>query len=115
MSDAEKIFETFLLERKIRFRSQHHVFAEIVGDGKGVRERLKKAGYQNWVVDFTFKKKTYLEIQGHGWGHSGKGAIRDWQKHNALSILGWRGLYFPAFTVEDRPDIVLETLEELWK
>jgi hypothetical protein len=110
---AEESLASALNERNILFTPQHRVFAEMVGSGPGLRDRLAKSGYKDWRLDFSFPDKIFIEVQGHGYGHSGKGAIRDWQKHNALVLLGWRGLYFPAFTVQDRPDFVIEILEKL--
>lgn len=115
MSDAELAVEAEFVRRSLVFEAQYRFAVAIVGPGPKLRERLKKAGLRDWRLDFAFpREKVFVEIQGHGFGHSGRGAIRDWQKHNALMLLGWRGLYYPAFTAKDRPDIIVEDLEKLW-
>lgn len=114
-SKAELTVEAEFRKAKLKFETQYRFALDVVGHGPGLRERLKKVGLHDWKLDFAFPKtKTFVEIQGHGFGHSGRGAVRDYQKHNALMLLGWRGLYYPAFTANDRPDIIIEDLEKLW-
>lgn len=110
---AEEVLALELEKRNILFEPQYRFAAALV-EKKNLRANLKAAGLHDWRLDFAFiEQKVFIEIQGHGFGHSGKGAIRDWQKHNALVLRGWRGLYYPAFTAQDRPDIIIEDLEKL--
>jgi very-short-patch-repair endonuclease len=96
---------------------EHRFAKEIVGDGPKFRERLKFAGLQDWRLDYAIPDlKIYLEVQGAGWGHQGnQGFLRDMRKHNALTLNGWLGLYFPAGTVKSSANFVAEQLQNLVK
>ena len=54
---------------------------------------------RKWRFDFAFPQhgKVYLEVDGGIWivgGHNrGAGILKDWEKRNAASALGWRGLW----------------------
>ena len=85
---------------------QYPLFAIKVGEGKGVRKRLEKAGYKNYKYDFAWPElKTVVEVQGGTWlkvsGHSsGKGQTRDYDKLNQASELGWTSLWFTGSMIK---------------
>jgi len=86
---------------------EYRLFAERVGGpGRGVRERLKTAGYQDWRFDFCWPGNLGLcvEVQGGGWvrgkHHRPAGYENDCRKMNAAVLLGWRVLWFTPEMIE---------------
>lgn len=77
------------------FVRSYHFASVHVGEGKGVRKRLKEAGLKNWASDFAFiEQKIIVEIEGGGWlkigGHtSGTGFADDLIKYDAAMSQGW--------------------------
>lgn len=64
------------------------------GTGKGLRERLKKTGLQDWRMDYAWPElKVALEVEGgvftNGRHTRGKGFLGDMAKYNAAGALGW--------------------------
>ncbi len=96
------------------YRKEVRIFAEMVGLGPGLRERLKSRGFSDFRYDYKVDD-LLIEIQGHGFSHRGSGQQRDWKKCNDAAMLGYRVLYFPADLARKRPDIILETVEECLK
>ena len=78
---------------------EYRLFAEAVGGpGRGVRVRLKDAGYQDWRFDFCFVSLGLcVEVQGGGWvrgkHHRPQGYENDCRKMNAAVLLGWRVMW----------------------
>lgn len=104
-------FEDALDDAGISWIKEYRLFAEHVGPGKGLRQRLKDAGFRDFRYDYKIGT-LLIEVQGYGHSHSGKGQQRDWQKNNDAVKLGYRLLYFPAQMVKTRPDIVIEDILE---
>lgn len=82
---AEKLPEPV---REYRFAKEY------VGEGKGIRERLRKAGLQDWRFDFAFPDKLIaLEVEGgiysNGRHVRGKGFDDDVKKYGEAQYLGW--------------------------
>ena len=75
-------------EREYRF-AMHHI-----GRGKGIRERLVKAGLKDWRFDFAWPSAFLaVEIEGGGWvrgRHNRPVGFRDdMRKYHAAMGLGW--------------------------
>ena len=72
-----------------------HPFAAIhVGEGPGIRERLRQANLRNWRFDFACPDmRIAVEVEGGGWTGgrhtSGVGFAGDLQKYDAAMRLGW--------------------------
>ena len=73
---------------------------------KKIREWLKSHNYNDFRLDFYLPEyRFYVEIQGSGYGHTGKGQLRDYKKHNDLLMVhDMRGLYLTAFQIKDNVD-----------
>lgn len=79
--------------------AEHRFAAEIVGHGKGLRERLKDAGLKDWRFDVCIpSKKIAIEFEGavftNGRHTRGLGYISDIDKYNAATVNGWKVLRF---------------------
>ncbi len=79
--------------------------AAIVGDGKGIRQRLKDAGLQDWRFDFSWPgQQIAAEVEGGTWSggrHTrGKGYENDCRKYNAAILHGWRVYRFTSDMVK---------------
>jgi len=86
------------------------------GSTKGIREWMKKRNISNFVLDFAFTDvKLYVEIQGFGFGHRGKGAIRDYKKQNQLVKAGWVGLVYPASEVKQNSEYIVWEVADMWR
>lgn len=91
-------------------------YIALFGSTKGIREWMKKRNMSNFVLDFAFPEvKLYVEIQGFGFGHRGKGAIRDYKKQNQLVKAGWVGLVYPASEVKQNAEYIVWQVASLWK
>ncbi len=62
---------------------------------------------RRWLFDFAIpSKKIALEIEGGIWRKGGgahsrpKGILRDIEKYNAATLLGWRVFRFPAHKIK---------------
>lgn len=64
------------------------------GIGKGLRERLKSTGLQDWRFDYCIPSLMIaIEVEGGAWGKSrhttGSGFAADLKKYDAAMRLGW--------------------------
>ena len=86
------------------FCQQYRFAREIVGDGPGIRKRLRDAGLQDWVFDLACPEyKVAVEVQGgtySGGAHvRGKGYENDCKKGNAARLAGWQVYAFTGAMV----------------
>lgn len=91
---------------------------DIVGDGKGIRERLKQAGLKDWRFDVAIpKQKIAIEFEGglfqYGRHNRAMGMIGDIHKYNTATAHGWRVLRY-THTHHKYKDI-LEHLKIIFK
>lgn len=90
------------------FVREYRFAADELGEGKGLRARLKAADLQDWRIDFAWpRQKIALEVDGGTWikgggGHNtGKGYEGDRDKDAALLVRGWRVLRVTPVHVQD--------------
>ena len=80
----------------INYCSEYPVSRDVVGNQRGVRERLKKSGLNDWRLDFAWPDhKLGIEIQGGTWSKksahsSGVGIQRDCTKSQQCAGMGWQ-------------------------
>lgn len=70
---------------------------------------------RRWRLDFAnLEYKLAVEIQGSGYGHGGtpKSLASDIEKHQALTLLGWKFFPIAANAVTEDVDIAVEPLIE---
>jgi hypothetical protein len=77
------------------------------GTGAGCRERLARAGLQDWRLDFAWPdQRIALEVEGGVWSRGRHvrpaGFLGDVSKYNAVTMQGWRLLRVTG-TREDAP------------
>ena len=78
---------------------------DIVGDGPGIRARIRQAGLQDWESDFAWPELLLaVEIDGGTWSGGrhvrGAGFESDCRKCNTLVLHGWRVLRYTRALVE---------------
>ena len=88
------------------YTREYRFAAELVGPGKGLRQRLLVAGLRDWRFDFAFlESKIALEVNGGTWvsGRHNRGSAMqaEYEKLNTAVLLGWRVLLFTTDTVQD--------------
>jgi hypothetical protein len=95
-SQAEDALALHLRAEGIEAIREYRFGAEACGGaGKGLRDRLAKAGLQDWRADFALPEHGLLiECEGGGWAggrHTrGAGFAADLKKYDAAARLGWR-------------------------
>lgn len=111
MSYLEDLFLSHIQEHPLPApHEQYHFAAKEVGDGKGVRARLKKAGLQDWRFDFAWPDLLLaVEVEGGTWmrgRHSrGSGFESDCRKYNTALLLGWRVLRYTGSMIKSKEAI----------
>ncbi len=78
---------------------EYRFVREIVGDGPGIRKRIKAAGLQDWRFDFAWvDEKVAVEMDGGIWTQGahvrGNHYESDRKKYNAAQVNGWIVLTF---------------------
>lgn len=71
-----------------------HFARQIVGGGKGIRDKLKRAGLKDWRFDFAWPEfKFAVEVEGispKGGRHQSVGGFRqDIEKYHVAQYHGW--------------------------
>lgn len=90
------------------------IYEGLFGSSSGIQKWLKSKNLSNYRLDIAFPEdRIYIEVQGQGFGHSGKNATRDMHKHNQLVLAGWKGLYYLATEVKSHPEIICEEISQL--
>jgi very-short-patch-repair endonuclease len=96
MSAAEETLALQLRAEGIATIREYRFAAEACGGpGKGLRERIAKAGLSDWRADFALiEQRLLVEVEGGGWTggrHTrGTGFAADLKKYDAAARLGWR-------------------------
>jgi very-short-patch-repair endonuclease len=79
--------------------TEYRFAAEMVGAGKGIRERLKQHGLQDWRFDVAITSNLIaIELDGGTWTNGahnrGSHMVSDMNKINTATVNGWRVLRF---------------------
>lgn len=109
-----------LIKDEIGFNAtkEYKFSRDIVGNGKGIRERLKEKGLKDWRFDVALpKQKIAIEFEGglfqQGRHNRAMGMIGDMHKYNTASMYGWKLLRY-THTHHKYSDIIrdLETIKK---
>lgn len=119
MTDSvlEEAFAFQLQAKGLTAQMEYPFAREIVGNGKGIRDRLKQAGLQDWKFDFAFPEVMLaVEIEGGGWSggrHTrGKGFAQDMKKYHHAMDAGWNVYRCNASLINSKQAI--ELVEKLY-
>jgi len=87
-------------------RTEYHFTRRVVGDGPGIRERLKQAELKDWRFDAAYpSRRIAIEVEGGTWANGrhtrGKGYEDDCEKYNHAALFGWTVLRFTSNMIRD--------------
>ena len=87
---------------------EYRFVREIVGDGPGIRKRIKDAGLQDWRFDFAWvDERCAVEMDGGIWTQGahvrGSHYESDRKKYNAAQVNGWIVLTFTGGMLDQDP------------
>ena len=114
-SVLERTFAAHLAAAQLPPPVREYRFArEVVGDGPGIRKRLRAAGLKDWRFDFAWPSlRIAVEIEGGIWVRGahvrGEKFTDDCEKYNFATLLGWKVYRFTAVMVKDGR--ALDTIE----
>lgn len=78
---------------------QYRFALDVIGDKKGIRDRLQQAGLKDWRFDMAWPDyKLAVEVEGgtfvNGGHNRGKYYSDNCRKYNEATLMGWRVLRF---------------------
>jgi very-short-patch-repair endonuclease len=87
-------------------RTEYHFTRRVVGDGPGIRERLKQANLKDWRFDLAYpSRRIAVEVEGATWTNGrhtrGSGFTEDCRKYNTAAIFGWKVLRVTSDMIRD--------------
>ena len=99
---------------------EYRFAAEVVGTGKGLRERLDEAGLKDWKMDFVLLEQMIaIEIHGGTWQQGrhnrAQGFAGDREKMNAAQAMGWQVYEFSDVMIregQEAMDAYLKPIKE---
>ena len=97
---------------------EHRFVREIIGEGPGIRKRIKDAGLQDWRFDFAWlPQKVAVELDGGIWTRGahvrGNHYESDRRKCNAAQIFGWKVLTFTRGMLDRDPMGCIELVQSV--
>ena len=95
---------------------EYHFVREIVGEGPGIRQRIKDANLQDWRFDFAWpNKKVAIELDGGIWTRGahvrGSHYESDRKKCNTAQLHGWIVLVFTSGMLDKDPIGCIEIIQ----
>lgn len=120
MSKANDKLDVYLKDSGLVYEREYKPFeieyVKEFGSTKGIRAWMRQRNFNNFVLDFAFPDvMIYVEVQGFGFGHRGKGSVRDYKKNNQMVLSGWVGLVYPATEINQNPEYIVDQIKELWE
>ena len=118
VSRLEEILDLHMRAANLSPVREYRLFAEMVGTGKGMRQRLIDAGLRDFRFDFAFlDDKLLVEVEGGTWSGgrhtTGAGFEADCTKYNQALLCGWRVLRFTGTAIKS--GVALQCIEAALK
>lgn len=96
---------------------EYRFVREIVGDGKGLRSRIKDLGLGDWRFDFAFiSRRIAVEIDGGQYAFRGGRHNTDEDRHkiNCAVVMGWKVLRFSGTQIKEDPLKCIQKIDILF-